>query len=94
MKEAKRHGSGGRKKQRDVLEEDKEREFRVISNQVRFGCGYRTIDGKRQYFACHGYPNRNDDFFTTSEITEEEVELPQSEGLGTSLGSLLAGLKF
>ena len=25
--------------------------FRVISNQVRFGCGYRTVDGIRQYFA-------------------------------------------
>ncbi|MBR4173972.1 MAG: S1 RNA-binding domain-containing protein, partial [Lachnospiraceae bacterium] len=31
---------------------------------------------------------------SASEITEEEVELPQSEELGTSLGSLLAGLKF
>ena len=46
--------------------------FRVISNQVRFGCGYRTLDGRRQYFAWHGYPNGNDDFFTTSEISESE----------------------
>ena len=29
VKEAKRHGSGGRKKQRDVLEEDKERDFHI-----------------------------------------------------------------
>ena len=48
--------------------------FRLISNQVRFGCGYRTIDGKRQYFAWHGYPSRNDDFFNTSEISESEFE--------------------
>ena len=48
--------------------------FRVISNQVRFGYGYRTVDGKRQHFACHGYPNRNDDYFTTSEINESEFE--------------------
>ena len=48
--------------------------FRVISNQVRFGCGYRTINGKRQYFAWHGYPNRNDDYFTTSEISQWEFE--------------------
>ena len=49
------------------------RAFRVISNQVRFGCGFRTLpDGRRQYFAWHGYPNRNDDFFTTAEISEEE----------------------
>ena len=49
-----------------------ERFSRVISNQVRFGYGFRTVDGKKQYFAWHGYPNRNDDFFTTAEITEEE----------------------
>ena len=48
--------------------------FRVISNQVRFGYGYRTIEGKRQYFAWHGYPNRNDDYFTTSEISESEFD--------------------
>lgn len=48
--------------------------FRVISNQVRFGCGYRTVDGKRQYFAWHGYPNRNDDYITTSEISKEEFD--------------------
>lgn len=51
-----------------------ERSFRVISNQVRFGCGYRFYNGQRQYFAWHGYPSRNDDYFTTSEITEEEYE--------------------
>ena len=54
------------------MEQNKERSFRVISNQVRFGCGYRTVDGNRQYFAWHGYPNRNDDYFTTSLISERE----------------------
>ena len=54
------------------MKENDQNFFRVISNQVRFGCGYRTIDGRTQYFAWHGYPNRNDDFFTTSEISEEE----------------------
>ena len=53
---------------------DQESFFRVISNQVRFGYGYRTVGGRRQYFAWHGYPNRNDDFFTTSEINESEFE--------------------
>ena len=48
--------------------------FRVISNQVRFGCGYRTVDGKRQYFAWHGYPDRNSDYFTTAEISESEFD--------------------
>ena len=48
--------------------------FRVISNQVRFGCGYRTVGGKRQFFAWHGYPDRNSDYLTTSEISEEEFD--------------------
>ncbi|MBO4494544.1 MAG: hypothetical protein J5752_01655 [Clostridiales bacterium] len=52
--------------------ETMERFSRVISNQVRFGYGFRTIDGRKQFFAWHGYPNRNDDYFTTAEITEEE----------------------
>ena len=51
-----------------------ERYFRVISNQVRFGCGYRTVDGEKQFFAWHGYPSRNDDFFTTAEISRAEFE--------------------
>lgn len=49
-------------------------QFRVISNQVRFGCGYRTTDGRRQYFAWHGYPSRNDDYFTTGEISQSEYD--------------------
>ena len=46
--------------------------FRLISNLVRFGCGYREIGGRRQYYAWHGYPNRNDDFITYAEISEYE----------------------
>ena len=54
------------------MEQNKDYCFRVISNQVRFGCGYRTVNGQRQYFAWHGIPNRNDDYFTTSQISESE----------------------
>lgn len=54
------------------MENDGRRFSRVISNQVRFGCGFRTVEGRKQYFAWHGYPNRNDDFFTTTEISERE----------------------
>ena len=43
----------------------------MISNQVRFGCGYRTIEGKRQYFAWHYYPDRNSDYLTASEIEKK-----------------------
>ena len=56
------------------MDNNKSSYTRVISNQVRFGCGYRTINGKKQYFAWHGYPNRNDDYFTTSEISELEYD--------------------
>ena len=59
--------------------EKSDRFSRVISNQVRFGCGYRTIDGYRQYYAWHGVPNRNDDFFTTAEITEDEFDQIEKE---------------
>ncbi len=60
--------------EREKMNNKKDYNFRLISNQVRFGCGYRTVDGKRQYFAWHGYPNRNDDYITTSEISEAEYD--------------------
>ena len=53
--------------------------FRVISDSVRFGCGYRTVGGRRQYFAWHGYPHRNSDFFTTSEISRREYDEIEGE---------------
>ena len=53
--------------------------FRVISNQARFGCGWRETENGIQYFAWHGYPNRNDDFFTTAEITKEEFDQIQRD---------------
>ena len=57
-----------------MADDSKDYFFRVISNQVLFGCGYRTVDGKRQYFAWHGYPDRNSDYITTSEISESEFD--------------------
>ncbi len=56
------------------MDDKKDYNFRAISNQVRFGCGYRTVNGKRQFFAWHGVPSRNDDYFTTSEICESEYD--------------------
>ena len=56
------------------MDNNDDRVFRVISNLVRFGCGYRTINEKTQYFAWHGYPNRNDDYFTTTEISKNEYD--------------------
>ena len=57
-----------------MADDNKDYFFRVISNQVRFGCGYRTVDGKRQYFAWHGHPDRNSDYITTTEISESEFD--------------------
>ena len=54
-------------------------EFRLISNNVRFGYGKRMVDGHMQYFAFHGFPNRNDDYFTNVEITEEEFHQIEKE---------------
>lgn len=51
-----------------------QRFLRVISDQGRFGCGYRIQNGQKQYFAFHGYPNRDSDYFTTSEISETEFD--------------------
>ncbi len=70
----------GRYYLRNPEEEEQEEEIdkdyccRVISNQVRFGFGYRRHRGARQYYAWHGYPNRNDDYITYAEISEEEYE--------------------
>lgn len=46
--------------------------FRFISNCVRFGCGYQIESGGKRYFAFWGKPMKNDDYFYTAEITEEE----------------------
>ena len=64
---------------RSTAKSEDESCFRLISNLVRFGCGYRTVDGSRQYYAWHGYPNRNDDFITYAEITEMEYVSIESE---------------
>lgn len=54
------------------MDRNEENFSRVISNQVRFGYGYRTLPEDKIYYAWHGYPNRNDDFITYAEITPEE----------------------
>ena len=66
-------------KGRTDMPADTSRFLRVISNQVRFGCGYREVNGKRQYFAWHGFPNRNDDNITISEISQTEFDMISKE---------------
>ena len=54
--------------------EESKSDLRVISNGVRFGCGFRMNLGSKQFFAWHGSPNCNDDYIITTEISEEEYE--------------------
>ncbi len=61
------------------LHEKKYVNIRFISNCVRFGCGYQTESGRKQYFAFWGKPYKNDDYFFTAEITEEEFLQINSE---------------
>ena len=68
--------------------------FRLISNNVRFGYGRRIVDGKVQYFAFHGFPNRNDDYFTNVEITEEEFRRIEKEYPRQICGNSEDGLAF
>ena len=56
------------------MDSEKSFSLRVISKQVIFGCGYRTVNGEKAFFAWHGYPNRNDDYITTSSISQNEYE--------------------
>lgn len=68
-------------KLRDQMKPQKEiKKFdRVISNQVRFGCGYVVNGETKQYYAWHGLPNRGDDYITTTEISEAEFHMIESE---------------
>ncbi len=70
-------------KERDLRQFKPQKEIRkfdrVVSNQVRFGYGYRVQSGKKQYYAWHGLPNRKDDYITTAEITEAEFHMIESE---------------
>ena len=54
------------------LHEKKHANIRFISNCVRFGCGYQIESGTKRYFAFWGKPLKDDDYFYTTAITEEE----------------------
>lgn len=48
--------------------------LRVISDGIRFGCGLRFNENCWQFFAWYGYPNRNDDYIITTEISQDEFK--------------------
>ncbi len=56
--------------------ETKVQKERVISNTIRFGYGYRYISRQdkltKQYFAWFGEPDRNSNYVTYCEITQDE----------------------
>lgn len=49
-------------------------EYTIFSNSIRYGVA-RTIDpAAPYYFGVHGFPNRNDDYFTIALVTQEEYD--------------------
>ena len=64
-----------------VIPEEVDRyHFRLIGGNRRFGNGYRTLEnGRRQYFAFYGFPDRNDDYFYNAEISREEFYAIEKE---------------
>ena len=46
--------------------------FFLVSNQVRVGYGRKFIDDQLTFFAFHGVPNRNSDYFTNVQISADE----------------------
>lgn len=45
---------------------------RVIGENIRYGINSLIINNKIRYYAFHGTPARNDDYFITVEISEDE----------------------
>ena len=49
-------------------------DYTMFSNSIRYGVA-KAIDAQHPcYFAVHGYPNRNDDYYTIARVTEQEYE--------------------
>ena len=46
--------------------------FFLISNQFRVGYGRKIIDDQLTFFAFHGFPDRNSDYFTNVQISRDE----------------------
>ena len=52
---------------------------RFISHGIRYGYGYRIVSDKKQYYAFHGTPIGNSDFFVYCEISEAEFKKIEKE---------------
>lgn len=48
--------------------------YQPFSNQIRYGVASGRMDGRRMYFAFHGSPSRNDDYYVVTSISEQEYD--------------------
>ena len=46
----------------------------IVGYGYRYGCGYIVKNDEYTAYAFHGYPSRNEDYFTTVKISEQELE--------------------
>lgn len=48
--------------------------YTIFSNSIRYGVAKAIDQHLPYYFAVHGYPNRNDDYFSIAEVSEQEYD--------------------
>lgn len=49
-------------------------DYTMFSNSIRYGVAKAIDEQHPCYFAVHGYPNRNDDYYTIASVTEQEYD--------------------
>ena len=48
--------------------------YRIFSNSIRYGVARSVENAAHCYFAVHGCPSRNDDYFTIARVSEREYD--------------------
>lgn len=48
--------------------------YTMFSNSIRYGVAKANDEHDPCYFAVHGYPSRNDDYYTIASVTEQEYD--------------------
>ena len=49
-------------------------DYTMFSNSIRYGVAKAIDEQHTYYFAVHGYPSRNDDYYTIARVTEQEYD--------------------
>lgn len=49
-------------------------EYTMFSNSIRYGAAKAIDEQQACYFAVHGSPSRNDDYYTIAKVTEQEYD--------------------